>query len=156
MTMNSIHTHTEDLEQQLYSLKLTSDAHQWLVDLFETLQGLDDWYDGDDIPDREKLKVIHNCLVVLSSNPFFLINHSRLHPLINNLILKWCGANDIEEQKDAAQLPKAYMWRAGFYDVVLEVFAIQNGFQAAAMTASRILEMYGESLDSYTKEFTNA
>lgn len=154
--MTSIHTHTKALAKALLPLELPHNAHQWLIDFFETLQGLDDWYDGDDIPQYEKLKVIYNCLVVLSSNPFFLANHTRLHPLINSLILKWAGANAIEEEKDEEELPKAFMWRAGFYDIVLEVVSIAHGFEIATCMSSYVLKMYGESFDSYKKEFTNA
>jgi hypothetical protein len=154
--MTSIHTYTKDLDKALLTLELPKDAHKWLIDFFETLQGLDDWYDNDYIPHYEKLKVIHNCLVVLSSNPFFLANHTRLHPLINNLILKWSGANVIEQAMEEEELPKAYMWRAGFYDLVLEVVSIVHGFEIASCMSSQVLKMYGESFDSYKKEFTNA
>jgi hypothetical protein len=140
----------------LKSLSLTNEAEVWLLDLWQTIQGLDDWYDNDPILPIEKVTVIHNCLVGLHGNPFFLQNSSRLLPILNNFILKWCGANQIEEEGLNEHLPKAYMWRAGFYDVVLEVVSIVHGFTVAAQSSSYILKLYGESFDSYKKEFDNA
>jgi hypothetical protein len=155
MIMKSIHSVSPDMESLLEPLMLPEDALTWLMDLHETLQGLDDWYDGDMIPQCEKVNVIHNCLVGLSGNPFFLENAKQLLPHLSNLILKWSGANYVEENRMVEQYPKAYMWRAGFYDIILAVIDITYGFEAALRASPYVLSIYGESLDSYKKEFTN-
>ena len=153
--MKSIYSNTKDMLDSLKPLELPPHALQWLIDLNQAVQGLDDWHDEDPIPQNEKLKVIHLCLVGLSGNPFFLQNYHRLLPLLNSFILKWSAANDIEDNRLKEHLPKAYMWRAGFYDIVLEVVSIVYGFDVASNLSSYVLKMYGETYDEYSKEFLN-
>jgi hypothetical protein len=153
--MKSIYSNTQDMLDRLQPLVLPPQAVQWLIDLNQSAQGLDDWYDDDQIPQYEKLKVIHLCLVGLSSNVFFLQHHQRLLPLLNSFVLKWAAANDIEDKKIEEHIPKAYMWRAGFYDIVLEVVSIVHGFDVASNLSSYVLKMYGEPYGEYSKEFLN-
>lgn len=146
----------QSVEKALSTLALPKDALEWLVDFYEVIQGLDDWKDNDPVDDNQKQAVIYMALVNLPANRFFRLYADRLLPIVSNLVLKWCAANHFEEHKETEQLPKCYMWRAGFYDLVLETVACVYGYRTAIEAAPIALSLYGESLDKYLKEFNNA
>ena len=73
---------------------------------------------------------------------------------MSNLVLRWIGANKLEENKE--ELHKAYMWRAAYYDLILEVVRLVHGFEEAAKVSDYIAKLYGESFEDYVREFQNA
>jgi hypothetical protein len=136
------------------NLELPASAQQWLLDFWDVIQGLDDWRDNDTVDPAEKEKVIYQVMVAMPSNPFFQTYSNELLPLMSNLVLKWIAANKLEKNKE--ELNKAYMWRASYYDLVLEVVRLVHGYANAAMVSDYIAKMYGESFEDYVKEFQNA
>ena len=126
----------------------------WLLDFWDVIQGLDDWRDGDEISPQEKELVIYKVMFLLPNNQFFQYHSKDLLPIISNLILKWIGANRLEDNRE--QLHKAYMWRAAYYDLILEVVRLVYGFEAAANASDFVAKLYGETFEDYVKEFQNA
>jgi hypothetical protein len=118
------------------------------------IQGLDDWRDNDPVEAREKERVIYLAMVEIPQNPFFQAHSHNLLPITSNLILRWIGANKLEDNRE--HLHKAYMWRAAYYDLILEVVRLVHGFEAAANASDYIAKLYGETFDDYVKEFQNA
>lgn len=146
----------EIIKQYLQPLNLPPEAEGWLLDTWEVFQGLDDWRDGDkESPDQIE-RVIYLCLCGMPGNGFFHVHAHRLLPLLSNVVLKWFGANKVEEEKIEEQYPKSYMWRAGYYDLILETVAICHGFEAARSATVYVMSLYGETLEDYKKEFGNA
>jgi hypothetical protein len=135
-------------------LQLPLPAQQWLFDFWDVIQGLDDWRDNDPVDPKEKEKVIYQVMVAMPSNPFFQQYASHLLPIMSNSVLKWIGANKLEDNKE--DLNKAYMWRAVYYDLILEVVRLVHGYVDAANVADYVAKMYGESFEDYVKEFRNA
>jgi len=127
-------------------------AEAFLLALWEAIQGLDDWHDGTP---ADTFPAIWACLVQLPGNPFLAANASVLVPVMANMVLKWVAANTVEDARDQDQLDKAYVWRAGYYDVVLQTVLIVHGKDAKDM-AVRVMKLYGETRESYLEEFTNA
>jgi hypothetical protein len=152
----SLEQQRQTVSEALVVLGLPAEAHEWLLDMWEAFQGLDDWRDGDEISKQDIEHIIYVVLAKLPSNPFFQAYANRLLPVVSNVVLRWCGANYHEDHKNQAQLPKCYMWRAGYYDIVLEVVNCVYGHKAAAQAASLIMALYGEELNEYKKEFENA
>jgi hypothetical protein len=140
--------------QLLAPLNLPPAAQRWLLDFFNVIQGLDDWRDNDPVEPRQKEKVIYQVMVELPQNPFFQTHSYNLLPLVSILILKWIGANNLEDNRE--QLHKAYMWRAAYYDLILEVVRLVHGFDDAANAAEYVAKLYGETYEEYVKEFENA
>jgi hypothetical protein len=70
------------------------------------------------------------------------------------MILKW-QASDQAERAGKADA-KSFVWRAGYYDVVLMTVALCHGTQRATEAASQVMELYGETLEDYIKEFSHA
>jgi hypothetical protein len=140
--------------QLLAPLNLPPAAQRWLLDFFDVIQGLDDWRDNDPVEPRQKEKVIYQVMVELPQNLFFQANSHNLLPLVSILVLKWIGANKLEDNRE--QLHKAYMWRAAYYDLILEVVRLVHGFDDAANAAEYVAKLYGETYEDYVKEFENA
>lgn len=136
------------------NLKLPLEAQLWLTDFWDVIQGLDDWRDNDPVDPAEKEKVIYQVMVALPMNPFFQCHAHSLLPIMSNLVLKWIAANRLEDNKE--ELHKAYMWRAAYYDLVLEVVRLVHGYQDASIASEYVAKMYGESFEDYVKEFKNA
>jgi hypothetical protein len=141
-------------EQLLAPLNLPPTAQRWLLDFFNVIQGLDDWRDNDPIEPKQKEKVIYQVMVELPQNHFFQTYSHNLLPLVSILVLKWIGANKLEDNRE--QLHKAYMWRAAYYDLILEVVRLVHGFDGAAGAAEYVAKLYGETYEDYVKEFNNA
>jgi hypothetical protein len=138
----------------LAPLILPPAAQKWLLDFWNVIQGLDDWRDNDPVEDKEKERVIYQVMVELPQNPFFQAQSHNLLPITSNLILRWIGANKLEDNKE--HLHKAYMWRAAYYDLILEVVRLVHGFEGAANASDYVAKLYGETFEDYVKEFQNA
>ena len=48
------------------------------------------------------------------------------------------------------------MWRAAYYDLILEVVYLVHGYKDAALASDYVAKMYGETFEDYVKEFKNA
>ena len=138
----------------LASLNLPEPTVRWLLDFWSVIQGLDDWRDNDEVSPQEKEAVIYKVMFLLPNNPFFQYHSKELLPIVSNLVLRWIGANRLEDNRE--DLHKAYMWRAAYYDLILEVVRLVHGFEAAANASDFVARLYGETFEDYVKEFQNA
>lgn len=151
----NLEQHRTTMAQALSVLRLPQEANEWLLDMWEAFQGLDDWRDNDGMPKEDIEHIIYVVLAKLPSNPFFQAYANRLLPVVSNVVLKWCGANYHEDNRNQSQLPKCYMWRAGYYDIVLEAVNCVYGHKQAALASGLVMALYGEELKEYMKEFKN-
>ena len=138
----------------LAPLNLPESTVRWLLDFWSVIQGLDDWRDNDEVSPQEKEAVIYKVMFLLPNNPFFQYHSKELLPIVSNLVLRWIGANRLEDNRE--DLHKAYMWRAAYYDLILEVVRLVHGFEAAANASDFVAKLYGETFEDYVKEFQNA
>lgn len=136
----------------LTPFELPEAAEAFLLALWELIQGLDDWHDGTP---ADTFPAIWAALVQLPGNPFLAANATTLVPVMANMVLKWHAANIVESDRDQEQLDKAYVWRAGYYDVVLQTVLIVHGGNAKDM-AVHVMKLYGENRMDYRAEFTDA
>ena len=142
------------LEENLrQALKLPEEAIRWLLDLWDVIQAWDDVVDGDAIERPVLDRAIWLSLYGLQANVFFDRNRYLLLPLLGNAVLKWKASDTIEREHLADHYHKAYMLRAGYYDLILHVVAIVHGEDEAMKSAHIVASLYGESYDDYVKEF---
>jgi hypothetical protein len=142
------------LSKHLDTFAIRGEAHDWLMALWNAIQVFDDMADQD-FPDRENLiTAVVDTLVFMPANPFFRSNMDTLLPLLAVAILKWRAADDAEIAKQPSEM--SFVWRAGFYDIVLAVVQIVHGFEVAKDAAQHVMKLYGENYADYCKEFTNA
>lgn len=140
---------TRDL---LTPLDLPESAVEFLLSLWQLIQGLDDWHDGT--PADTSAAVWAAC-VGLPGNTFLANNRQLLVPVMANAVMKWHAANIIEANKEIDQFPKSYVWRAGYYDVILQTVLIVHGSEAKDK-AAMVLRLYGETLADYQAEHFHA
>jgi len=135
-------------------LALPAPAIDWLLMLFDAIQVFDDVADGDAVERDDLNAAIWNTLVGMSQNTFWIANSQTLTPVVASMILKW-QASDQAERNGKADA-RSFVWRAGYYDVVLMTVALCHGTQRATETAQQVMELYGETLEDYLKEFDHA
>lgn len=134
------------------NLDLPPEAASWLMDVWRMIQMLDDVADGDAIPRSDLDVAIWTSLVTMPANPFYIANFQSLQAALALLVLKWKASDDAERagQADA----RSFVWRAGYYDLVLLVVLLTRGHATAMKDAVKVMHLYGEPLDVYLKEFS--
>jgi hypothetical protein len=142
------------LKQHFKNLLLPESAIDWLCMLWHVTQVWDDVADGDQIERQDLDNAIWYSLVGMFSNPFFQANSSSLLPLVANLIMKWQASDYVERENEADA--RSFIWRAGFYDVVMMVVTLCHGHEKAKTLSYYVMNMYGEKLEDYLKEFSHA
>lgn len=133
---------------------LPAPAVEWLLMLWNAIQVFDDVADGDPVEREDLNATIWNTLVGMNQNTFWQANSHTLAPVVASMILKW-QASDQAERAGKADA-RSFVWRAGYYDVVLMVVAVCHGTQRAIESAQQVMELYGETLEDYMKEFSHA
>ena len=145
-------TGTDSLKQNLQQvLVLPAPAVEWLLMLWDEIQLFDYVADGDAVERNDLNAAIWNTLVAMHQNTFFIQNSPVLLPCVASMILKW-QASDHAERAGIADA-RSYMWRAGYYDVVLMAIQLCHGAKFANENAHLVMNLYGETFDEYMKEF---
>jgi hypothetical protein len=130
---------------------LPADCVQWLLDVWACIQTLDDYADGDPVS-RERLDaLIWSSLVGMPGNAWFLAHAGALLPAVAQMVLKWQASDTVERAGNADA--RSFVWRAGYYDVVLMAVLLEHGPEAAQRTAHLVLSIYGERFEDYLSEF---
>lgn len=132
-------------------LELPAPAVLWLLDLWKSIQVLDDLADGDPV-DREDLDgAFWRLLVDMPGNPFFQMHSAFLLPALATALLKWKGSDTAERENRADE--KSYVWRASYYDIILLTVSLCHGPKIALQAADKVMALYGETFADYRKEF---
>ena len=134
-----------------YDYRLPQPAIDWLVMLFEATQLFDDVADHDPIKRDDLNAVLWATLVAMPANSFYRANQTELGALVSNYILKWQASDAAERNKTHNEV--SFVWRAGFYDVVLGVVRLCHGPAIAHELALPVMKLYGEKYEDYLKEF---
>jgi hypothetical protein len=141
-------------EQQLLAhfrdLALPPEAQAFLLKLWRVIQFLDDVVDGH----TPCFDSIFTTLIELPSDPFYAAFRDPLTAVMVTQYYKWQAANQAERLRQASA--KSYMWRAGYYDVVLYVCALCLPREQVEEQAAAVMAAYGETLEDYMKEQGNA
>ena len=143
----------DDLRHHLAAtLDLPPAAVEWLLDVWRLIQMLDDVADGDPVSRADLNEAIWAALVTMPANPFFLANAAALQTGLAALVLKWQASDDAERAAQADA--RSFMWRAGYYDLVLLAVLLTKGHVTAMSQAKTVMHLYGETLHEYLKEFS--
>ena len=135
-------------------LLLPTPVVDWLIMVYDAIQVFDDVADGDTIERKDLNATIWNTLVGMHQNQFFISNSHHLVPLMATMILKW-QASDTAEREGHADA-RSFIWRTGYYDLILMAVSLTHGAGFATKNAHLVMDLYGEKLEDYMKEFSNA
>lgn len=142
----------QSLVVHFQNLELPPEAAAWLMDVWHMIQTLDDVADGDAVERPHLDRVIWASLVTMPANPFYLANAPALQAGLATMVLKWQASDDAERAGKADA--RSYIWRAGYYDLVLLVVLLTKGHAGAMNKAMTVMHLYGETLHEYLKEFS--
>lgn len=133
---------------------LPDEAIDWLNQVWDVMQFFDDVADNDKVNRKDLDRAIWGSFVGMPGNEFYIKNCQILLPVLATSILKWQGSDKAERSGFADE--KSFMWRAGFYDVILIVMQICFGAEITVAHADQIMRLYGENFNDYLREFNHA
>jgi len=149
--MSTIRGQFSRLYGKLEEVLGNSDAAMLCFDYFIVAQFWDDLIDRDkEYSDTDINDTFYTCLVSIPTNIFYIKNSYKITPILELSIYKWFKANDYESKK--IELSKAYMLRAGLYDLFALCLIIIYGVD----TKKNIYDLYGEVFEEYSKEVIDA
>lgn len=137
----------EGLHKELQSILGDISAARMCFDYFIVAQYWDDLIDRDnELSDDEIHDAFYTSLVSIPNNPFYQKYQHKITPILEVTIYKWLQSNKYEN--DCKELNKAYMLRAGLYDLFSLAYITIHGLSGGA----NIYDLYGETFDKYKKE----
>jgi hypothetical protein len=143
--------HYDSFKKSLnYFFMANNDAVNLAMMLIEVCDTWDDIIDGDN-PSADRVnKAFRMCLIDVNNNQFYASYQYELRPVIMSVILKWLDANELEKNKE--HLEKAYMLRAGLYDLFAHIAYIIGGQDWYNQVGVDIRKLYGEEFNKYEDE----
>ena len=138
------------LRERLTGLLLQNEsAVDFNLQLVDTLHVWDDLIDLDKPVSREDIHLaFRNALVLIPANAFYRQHFHQIHPLIDNLILNWLTANEMEDTQ--TQLDIAWVIRSDYCNVLLKCLHIVGGFDYARKVWPSVRAFWhAEGYDSY-------
>jgi len=136
------------LHENLIQVLGDINAAKLCYDYFIIAQYWDDLIDRDnELSDIEIHDAFYTSLITIPTNPFYLKNSHKILPILEITIYKWFQANKYEKEKK--ELHKAYMLRAGLYDIFSACYIAIHGIGADF----NIYDLYGETFNEFIKEF---
>ncbi|MAE21990.1 MAG: hypothetical protein CMK92_06115 [Pseudomonas sp.] len=110
----------------------------------------DDIIDKDSPTNDDINRAFIIALTDFDENVFYASFREELKPIILSIILRWLDANKLEEKKE--HLEKAYMLRAGLYDLFAHIAYLIGGFDWYGQIGEQIRKLYGENYKDYEEE----
>ncbi len=144
--------HEAVLIEAMTAFQMPAPAQNWLIDMWRVFQAFDDATDGDKVETPERW--VFAALIGVQVNEFFAQNAAILRPILAITILQWQAANTVERAGNADA--RSFVWRAGYYNLILAAVMIVHGPDLAGDVAHQVLGLYGEQLPDYLAEFPKA
>lgn len=141
---------------QLFSYIYKDDkvATKLSFDILHVLHVWDDLIDNDAVTHADINKAFLLSLVDIAGNPLWT---SDMHAHLVNVYLRWNDANLIEAKKlSRNEIAKAWMLRAGLYDLFVLLAAKLHGIPWAEQIGITVREYYGEQLTDFITEVYDA
>jgi hypothetical protein len=151
MTETKTQFEFRSINEMLDYLNLHGEPRQLMLDIWALFQVFDDAEDGDHIDKEELDRALWASLVRMPSNDFFAQYRKEIASVISVQILKWRAANQAELSGNADE--RSFVWRAGYFDILMYVYALVYGKDTATLNASDVMGRYIETFEEYKKEF---
>lgn len=141
------------LRENFAALDLPPNAAAWLMDVWHLTQFFDDVVDGDLVRPNDAHNAVWKAFVTFPANPFYLAHATVLQSALATAVLKWEASHTAERTCMADE--RSFMWRAAYYDIVLLVVLLCQGYESAMEKAPTVMALYGEKFSDYRAEFPN-
>ena len=120
-------------------------------EILELVHIWDDLYDQDNPASPEDVnKAFFSAIYGLQNNPIWKACDLNTHML--NVIFRWHDANVLEQSKDEEDWHKAYMLRAGVYDLFVIIAFHLLGQEWARKIGPMVRRFYSETLSDFVEE----
>lgn len=131
-------------------------AADLLVALSEMTQTYDDLIDRDKpVSDEAIHRMMHIVLVAIPRNPFYVAWRAELQPMIEQMVIDWRTANELEGG-DTAQKLVAYVLRDTLCSVVVRAAHIIGGWDWALEVSTRVRKyVHDEPPGDYVREHSD-
>lgn len=139
----------EELFECIY--KGDTQAKRLSFALLEYIHLWDDLYDQDKTIEPEHASIVMlEGLTVIAGSPLWGPD-MQAHML--NVFYRWTSANEFERaQRDDNELSKAWMLRAGVYDLFIVIAGRIHGVAWAKEIAPTVHRVYGETREDFLEE----
>lgn len=137
----------------LEAFKGDEQATSLLMALSQMTQIYDDLIDRDKPVSSDDIhRMMRICLVDVPRNPFYVAWRAELQPMIEQMVIDWRTANELEGGTDAERLV-AYVLRDTLCAVVVRAAHIIGGWQWALEVSTRVRRyVHDEPPGDYVKE----
>jgi hypothetical protein len=145
-------------ERMLVWFRGNTEATQLALDIWAVAQVWDDLYDQDRNVERDEITgSLRRLVYTIPTNPFYAAHAHELAPLMHDMMLRWQIANTLEtEQREAGDIAKAWMLRAGIYQVFVYIASLAVDPLWASVVGAEIWRTYGETLEDFVEETKDA
>mgnify|MGYP003648416597 CR=1 FL=1 len=133
-----------------------SNAAMLCLDLWHVVQTWDDLYDNDEVTKDDINETFRRLIYNIPTNPFYAEHAHELAPLIHNMMIQWQIANTFEVDQKSGDLNKAWMLRASIYQIWVYIAGLAVDPQWASVVGPDVWRTYGETLEKFIEEMTNA
>lgn len=131
-----------------YFFKGNQDAVTLCLDYFTVCHVWDDLIDKDKpVSDRAISMAFKTLIHKIPNNPFYRQYSAELTPVLMNIIMQWDDSNVLDHGDDNDK-DKAYMLRAGMYNLINHIALICGGYEHAQEVGPEIRRLYGETRQS--------
>ena len=132
-------------------------AVSFAVDLWTVMQVWDDLIDErDNVPSENIHEAFRRLIYTIPTNPFYAAHAHEIAPLLHNTMLQWMIANTFESDQKEGDLHKAWMLRAGVYQIFVYIAALAVDPVWASTVGPDIWRTYGETLEDFVEEMKDA
>lgn len=131
-------------------------AVNFIVDLFASWHIWDDLIDKDKpVSDEDVNLSFINAYIKLPRNYFYQANFKTLNPLMENAILSWMAANQLEKNKENLEL--SYALRNNYLSIITACAGIIGGDDWAIEVAIDVQKKMAknDSFEAYAKELNS-
>ena len=123
------------------------------LDIWSVIQVWDDLVDKDsEVGSDEINETFRKLIYTIPSNPFYAEHAHEFAPILHDMMIRWQIANTLEEEQSDGDLEKAWMLRAGVYQVFVYIASKAVDPVWAAIVGPEIWRSYGETLPDFIAE----
>lgn len=125
-------------------------AVEMCMELVEVAHVWDDLIDRDKYVEPETVDAAFRTLMLsLPVNSFWQANAQVLHPILGSVYMQWTAANVLEKENKPGDRERAFMLRAGLYQLFQTVAACVGGLAWGVEVGPHIYRFYGETVESF-------